>query len=257
MGATRDVYNDVNGNGQRDDADLFGYMMNSSFYAYQEAFGVETIIKNGDTLELGANTERLVSLVEKHYDFFFNSKGAYYVQSTATGKARADLFSNNQVLFIYDRLGTAVDVLRYTEVNYGILPMPKYAENEDYIAALTDRPYFVPITNPDLEITGIIIESMSAEGYKTVFPAYYEIALKDKFLQDQESVQILDMIYDCAVLSFSYMYEKYPGFSSAFTTLFNTSSPSADFASYYAKNEKSAQDRLDVIMQAFSEMGSK
>ena len=135
--------------------------------------------------------------------------------------------------------------------------MPKYAENEDYLAAMTDRPYFVPITNPNLEVTGILIESMSAEGYKTVFPAFYEIALKDKFLYDEESVQILDMIYDRAVLSFSYMYEKYPGFSQTFSTLFNTSTPSADFASYYAKNEKAALDRLDVIMQAFTDMESK
>ena len=39
------------------------------------------------------------------------------------------------VRFLHHRLGTAVDVLRYTDINYGILPMPKYAENEDYIAA--------------------------------------------------------------------------------------------------------------------------
>jgi len=254
----KDTYKDIDGDGTRSDKDLYGFAHNGAFYAYLDAFNVETMKKDGDKLVLNANTERVISLVEKHYDLFFNTQGARFIHGGKTGvNDRATLFSNGQLMFTYNGLSKAVDTYRYTEIDYGIVPMPKYNENEDYCASCNVRPCFVPITNDDLEATGIIIESMSAEGYRNNFPAYYDVALKDKFLYDEESVRMLDMIYDKCILSFSYLYEKYPGYSQVFSTLFNTDTPNKNFASYYASNEEAALSRIAEIEKAFTEMADR
>jgi len=255
------VYDDVNGNGEKDDEDLYGYIFNGSFYAYLEAFGVETMLKKDDGLELNANTPRMLEAVEKQYDLLFNNEGARFVfGAKADNKnTRADFFAAERLLFCYEALQRAVNEFRHTDVDYGILPMPKLNEqDETYTAACSERPFFVPITNPDLEVTGIIIEAMSAEGYKRNFPVYYEVALKDKFLSDENSAKMLDLIYENTLLSFSYMYEKNAaGFNQTFSKLFNIENPSKDFASYYAANEAAGLARIEEIETAFLELANR
>ncbi len=258
ISTTKDIYQDLNGNSTRDDEDLYGYASSGAFYGYLEGFDVEVIKKTDDGgLELDANNNKVITLVEKHYDWLYDSTGARHIFGATTGvNDKATLFANEKLVFTYGPIGDAFNTFRFSDVDYGLLPMPKYDENQaNYMAACTARPYFVPITNDDLERTGIIIEAMSAEGYKNNFPVFYDIALKDKYLYDEEAAEILDIIYENTVLSFSYMYEKNAsGFSQTISHLINTESPSKDFASYYASKEASVLARIDEIVEAFEKM---
>jgi len=161
-------------------------------------------------------------------------------------------FSTNRALFAFGEIFHAVDKYRYTDVNYGIVMQPKLDETqENYRAEYTDRFLLFPITASDTEFLGIIFEAMSAEGYKQIFPAYYEIALKQKFTFDDESVQVLDIINDVRVLDFSYVY--IPDINGILNTLLYER-PSKDFASQYAKSERSLNAKIDQLIKSYDKL---
>ena len=112
--------------------------------------------------------------------------------------------------------------------------------------------FSIPKTASDTDRTGVILEALSAEGYKQVFPTYYEIALKDKYLRDDESVKMLDLITASRTISFSYMYDNYGkaglGFGNCFTSAYKDS-----YATFYAAQENSVKARVADVVKAFTE----
>ena len=107
----------------------------------------------------------------------------------------------------------------------------------------------LPITTADAERTGIIVEAMSAEGYKNLIPAYYEMALKSKYTYDTDSVEMLDIMFANRVLSFSYMYHGPTNFQQIIN---NMLSSGGDFVSYYAKNEAGELDNIAKVNAYYS-----
>jgi hypothetical protein len=93
---------------------------------------------------------------------------------------------------------------------------------------------------------------MSAEGWKKVFPAYFEISMKHKFLADEESIEILDLIYSRSILDFGYVHNL--PFYMILDTLLNTSTPSRDFTSYYDRNFRAAERLLQSIEDKYNEL---
>ena len=253
---TKDVYTDVNGNGEKDADDFFGYAFTGPFYCSLEPFGIDAVTPDdAEILKLSINTPRTISAVEKMYELVFGS-GSFYdkdTESKAT-KLRDRMFKDGKCLFTYTELGMAIEEYRNSDVNYGILPMPKLDENQpNYIAGTTDKLGIIPTTNEDLERTGIILEAMSAEAYKKVFPAYYEVAMKNKFLQDEESVRILDLITETRVLSFSYIFMN--TFNQTLTELFyNAKTPNTDFTSFYEKRESIEVKSIAKLIDKFQGM---
>ena len=64
----------------------------------------------------------------------------------------------------------------------------------------------VPKTADKLELIGTVIEALNAETWKTVEYPYYEKVLKDRQLQHESNLQIMDMIYEGRVFDFGYVY---------------------------------------------------
>ena len=66
----------------------------------------------------------------------------------------------------------------------------------------------LPATTPieDYDAVGIIIEALSAGGYNNVKDVYFETALKQKYMYEAESLEMLDIINDRRVMDFWYVY---------------------------------------------------
>jgi len=249
---TKDIYRDVNGNGEKDGEDLYGYVFTGRYFCSIEPFGIQIVKKTGNTLELDVLSERTIKAVDMMYDLMIESKGTYYNNEHDT--ISVDMFSNGQCLIAYSQLGMARSHLRFSDVDYGILPFPKLDETQEtYYTGNHDRVFAVPTTAPNLDRTAVMIEAMSAEGWKKVFPAYYEIAMKNKYLSDEESIKILDLLYSTRVLDFTYVYGIYK-FNLMFDELFNTKNPSRDVVSYFEKNQNSVKKDLQKIEDKFNEL---
>ena len=163
-------------------------------------------------------------------------------------------FAQNKALVVPGLIDDAVKHYRFAEIEYGIVPYPKYNEaQKDYRSFATDEFFVIPITSRNPSRTGLIAEAMAAEGYKQIYPAYYEVALKVKYLHDDESVQALDIIVNSRTIEFSYTYDNWQGFGH-FINDFFTENPTRDFVSYYERRLPSAQGRVNQINDAFERM---
>lgn len=257
---TKNIYKDVNGDNIRDSGDIFGYITEGGCYGYLENFGVSTMEKdNEEVLVNGVKNsfEKMTSIIDKVYEWLINSDGAMM-----TDDANAhpfEEFVNKKLMIGHFELGEGLRQFINTDINYGIIPMPKYDVNQDnYYVSCVDHPMVIPNnqTEEQLDRTGMIIEAMSAEGYKNIIPAYFQTALKVKYFDD-ESVKMLDIIDQSKSMSFSFVYEE--------GTLINlslygmmckgaTSSPSNDFASYYEKRVTAFEKRISTIVEKFEDM---
>ena len=186
MGMTKQSYHDVNGNGEIDSDDRFGYVSMPFYYGIFEPFRVEPYRKDADgNLYYEVDLERTTQITEKFYDMIFGEGGYLYPSKDADYQDQVlRLFCEDRSLFFYGPLDNAAkNFSADADLSYGILPMPKLdASGEGYYGAAFDRPFVVPTTAEDrLDTIGIVIEALNAEGYKQVFPAYYEIAMKTRY----------------------------------------------------------------------------
>ena len=251
MGITKGAYQDLNSNQKPDEEDFFGFTVHQWFDGWMDSFDLESLTKDAEgELVIGINNQRTADIVDKMYTWIAETPDTFIVKGKVT---EADIFSADRALITYGEISTSYVRYRNTDIDYGMLPFPKYDENqEDYISFYTDRFFVVPKTAHDTDKIGFMLEAMSAEGYRTIYPAYYEIALKVKYTQDDESARILDVINASRKLSFSYCYDT-SGLNNIFGGMFSVSKPSHDFASFYAKKEKSALKRIEKIKAAYQD----
>ena len=111
-----------------------------------------------------------------------------------------DLFGNGQSLFWAEVLQHAQTMRQNYDLNFGIIPMPKYtADQENYHQYTTGYCCTVvcfPTTTKDkaLDVSSFVVEAMAIESVETVTPAYYDICLKGRYIDDAESAAMLDII---------------------------------------------------------------
>ncbi len=254
---TKDIYSDLDGDTVATSDDFYGFAFTGLFYGWLENFGIEAYkhTDNNTRVELDINNERTTTLIDKVKGWLYGGNEGVYYRPTHTSLydpgSYPYMFANGNCLFTYGSLYVLIDNLYDSQVTYGILPMPKFDENQEYYYGVCyDSPMWVPITVTDTERTGIILEGMSAEGYRTILPAYKDIALKNRYAVDTDSAEMLDIIFANRVLSFSYIYGGEYGFQGILNTLIP--SDTLEFASYYAQNEASQQAVLDEINEFYS-----
>ena len=245
------AYVDLNGDGTRDVGDQYGYASMTYYYGCMEAFNVEPYCKdeNGN-LYYNFDVEKNASLAEKYYNLLFGEGGFLNGEST-------NIFKDGRAMFLYETINTAVTTFSDSEVTYGILPMPKLDETQEhYYGGSTDRPIVVPITvqKDYLENIGIVVEALNAEGYKQVYPAFYEIAMKNRYADQTDDAKMLDIIHENVIISFTYLFGNYASsYNKMFSDLFNAATPNTDVASWDAKNAKPQKKYVERLQKFFTE----
>lgn len=99
----------------------------------------------------------------------------------------------------YIQLMYTTMMLRKGDLDFGILPTPKYDETQDkYYSYIHNKSSYtaVPKINSDLEKTGILLEDMAYYSYKIVRPDFFDIMLDGKVARDEESTKMLDYVYE-------------------------------------------------------------
>lgn len=97
------------------------------------------------------------------------------------------------------------------ESDFGLLPYPKLTETqENYystVAPYNSQFICVPLIQNDVERTGIITEALAYYGKEIVTPAYYDVNLIGQTARDEESADMLDIIFDSLVFDIGYYYQ--------------------------------------------------
>jgi len=196
------VTSDLNGDGKYDGDDQYGFLAQPKAVlpAFWIASGESTIKKDSDGelyFALPGN-ERFVNLIEHIFSITWDNNTWYVNQSTTNhDNLLRDMFKEDKGLF-FDIQVYFIEALRDMETDFGIIPYPKYDESQDkyYTRFETAYLFTVPVTNVELERTSAIIEALACEAAQIVIPAYYEVSLKNKFTRDDNSSEMLDLLFD-------------------------------------------------------------
>jgi len=85
----------------------------------------------------------------------------------------------------------------------------------------------------------------------TLLPAYYDIALKGKYVRDEESEEMLDLIFATKVFDLGWIYQIGAYNEDIMNQLRNNKK---DFASMYDKGLNKAERNMEKINEAIDEI---
>ena len=148
-----------------------------------------------------SKNEKAVNLLQKMIQFMSANPNLYYNESLIPNATIPDtLFSTGQALFHVQAFLHNVVNLRDMENNFSILPLPKLDENQSS--------YYAPVYGSTLAVIpktvlsdrydniGLLVEAMSRKTYENIIPQYKDVLLKHKTARDEESADMLDIIFD-------------------------------------------------------------
>ena len=196
----RAAVRDLNADGVINHHDQLGLVSFSHIKAItmMNGIGARYVIKDADDMpQLNMNTEGFISRFIALFDILTDGNWVYDSSRPDAPVHPNDLFLNNQALFWADILNWAT-TFRAMDSDFGILPMPKLNEQQEYYIAGVGIPHTmnIPITSTDLERTGIILEALSAESRITTRPVYFDTMLVNQVMnRDEESAEMLDIIF--------------------------------------------------------------
>ena len=249
---------DINGDGEFTENDQYGAMIwDDITMAVVNGAGIKCAEVDADgKIALTLNTERTINALDKYIPFGRDKTQCFQYQrhGSAADTLAIQMFSNNQAMF-FMQLMQMVPKLRDMDADFGILPFPKYdeAQTEYYNTVGSWHSVFfcMPFGNIDTDHSTILAEALACEGMYTVTPAYYEMTLKNKSARDEESAEMLDIIFETRVYDLGWYYQ-FGMYNEEVMNLFRLNYNAKEFSSMYASKEKKALDEVNKANEAFA-----
>lgn len=218
LSIAKDHYVDKDGNATASDGDFYGFVTGDTISVdpYMVAANIHMITKDPDSGEMVYNAaaiSNLSDLCDKLHLIYKNESTYVYKGATYDDVPYnyvIDHFTAGNALMIttmFLKMETNYDAL--AALSYGIAPMPKFDSiQQSYYSYVQDQVSCFGISavvgDADRqEMLAAVLEAMAYHSYKLVRPAYYETALSERYMQDPESKEVLDMIFDTLYFDFS------------------------------------------------------
>ena len=203
---------DLNGDGKFDKNDRFGYMSITHIWSpsFLASAGQQTVLKDENDLHyFGMDNEKFITVYKKLTEMMHTGNMLFEADDAGNHRLQDVMFPGNQALFWSEVVHWAT-ILRNMDADFGIIIHPKYDENQtDYQNFVGSPPVMcVPVTTPDLDKTGMILEALCYESTDTVIKAYYDVLLKTKISRDNESEKMLDIMFQNRFYSIADTYYK-------------------------------------------------
>lgn len=208
------VSNDLDGDGTITKNDVFGLLDGGGLGTeMSSACGVFNTAKNDDdTYTITLYDEKVLNIAEKVRAVYSNNK---YVKDYdeiwegADASGYSDLWEYARSFFATDHAlfcgGSAYLTSEFREMEspYGILPNPKYDENQtQYYSEVSSLAsiFAIPSTvrsdmsTASFDRTGMILEYMAAKSNEILLPKYYEEVLHKQRLDSTDDREMMDII---------------------------------------------------------------
>ncbi len=260
---------DVNEIGTADLEDRYGILGDDGMvYQFFAAGDAKYIVKDKDDMpEIAFNTEKNITMIQYYLeDILFDEQLTFNSSGSADGWASDTLFANDQGLFLMRPINTTEKLRATMESEFGILPLPKYSDDQkNYCSPVQcygGSVISVPLNAEDTSRTGIILEALSAESRYTVIPAFYDIVLKNKNTRDEQSKEMLDIILDTRIYDVGVFYDfaHFPndlimvtGKQESYSGISQTS----DIVSFYRQRENKLKNALEDLTETIEEWKTK
>lgn len=246
-----DLYTDVNGDGVKDENDLYGFAVSpgNPSDGWLTAFGqgIVDVDKTGK-ITINLITDKTISALEKMNRIHWEEQGVYNPGAWDLEMAR--MIVNRNAVFTLGIFNDARTKLAAMEDDFGVLPYPMWDEAQGmYYTGANDQ--FTVLVFPidtlasDYEYLGTILEALAIESAKTVRPAFYNSALKNRYSMDANTAQIIDIIMEGRRFDFSFQY----GNDILVPYMFRNQiiKKSNDIVSTYEKSQTTIETKLATI----------
>ncbi len=207
----KNAYIDLDGDSSMNENDQYGISgsWKETFWRFLSGSDVRFISKDSNSdpvFELPKN-EAAINKMLKIFDLF-TEKGIYYNPQTKDVHSVHDseeIFADGRLLFKTVNLFD-LEALRTCDIDIGILPCPKYDENqENYYAPSFGAEISVLLkTLPEerKENVGMLLEALAYDSNANILPEYKEVLLKTKYARDNESEEMIDIIINSISFDF-------------------------------------------------------
>ncbi len=203
---------------------------------------------------LDVDTERMTTIVDKVYNLYWNNPGC---RAHTSGLTERTIFVEGRSLLVTAAMENIASELSEMEDDFGVLPYPMLDETQDeYGTRVQDALslWCVPIDAKNPEMSAAVLEALAAQSYRTVTPAYFDVALKNRYSRDEETAEMMDLIQDSALINFEQLYNESIG-NPWFVLRTLMPQKSSGYASYWASNSKVIAKKLDLAVKQIQENG--
>ncbi|MBQ3928279.1 MAG: extracellular solute-binding protein, partial [Clostridia bacterium] len=209
-----DAYVDLDGDTKVSSGDIFGAQGGDDPVHFIFNGAGELFCRNtGDDkfLEYTFEKERCYDVVTDTLELLLYED--WYISDRTASVENA--FTNNQVLFDITRVET-VNKYRIMEQDYGILPIPLYddVQNGQYYSEISPHhdsvlaiPHTATANDEQEEAIGAALEELAYISHLTVYPVLYDVVISGKGTRDQESKEMLKIIFDSRVYDIGIIYD--------------------------------------------------
>lgn len=250
---------DLNGDGVMNLDDRYGYAYwqdaaFSLFYSTDNSFG--SIIDGKP--ELTFYTDHTVDVWNKLITFVSSEDTLAAIDYVEQLNWNVDglffnMLANHQILYGYTTIYNVI-MYRELETEFGILPNPKYDEaQQNYITAphaYGHTMMTVPVTISDSDRTGLLLEAFAAKSAELVTPAFYDKTLIGKSTRDEDSAEMLSIIFDNVRYDIChfFMWGSLPH-----KVMLAWNDKKTDIGSLYSRIEKAARSDMEKCASLFEE----
>ena len=203
------VTGDIDGNGTQDEFDRWGFTFwQDAIFSMMLGTGATVGKTDADGVPTYTATDpffvdaynKVLQLVDKQYS---------YNQTKDAQNGGYNHWAAGNALYYWGMV-RSVTGARDLEVDFGIIPMPKYSEEQEryyseanaYSTSLISVP--MTVVNPDR--SGLILEALAAYGKQEISPVYLDNLVMVKSVRDEDSAEMLQLIFDSQVFDVGYFF---------------------------------------------------
>lgn len=184
----------------------------------------------------------------------FNNEGGF-IPAGQTNHEDTSM-ANGNVLFYTQSLGYGQD-MKSSTVNYGVLPIPKYNEEQaDYRTCFANSASALAVcsnlSDQRAVMVSAVLEVLSAESYKQVIPVYYGTVLKGHYSREQADAEMYDKILSSFVFSFGFAWST--GSLGSISAIFRRLDSEYDIQNHIDSNRDYWEGLLDGLLVALGDI---
>ncbi len=202
---------DINGDGAMTKEDNYGILcQNDGQYYLLHSAGVKVGANNGGEMVFSMAEEKSINVLS---DIFALMNSDLYFNCHTHGVDIAGaikMFVENRGLFLIRPI-QSVFSMREMEADFGIIPVPKYYEDDDeYHTPTNVYPGIimcVPTNAKNTNYIGQLIDLLAYESSQTVMPVFYDMVLDSKLSRDDITSQMLDIVFDSRVYDLGFIWD--------------------------------------------------
>ena len=163
-------------------------------------------LQEDGTYTIGLTDERVGDAFSEYRAFILNFDTVFWGPNDSDLQPIRDAFAAGAVCFSDDDIYQAA-IYKASEVDYGIVPWPKYEEIDAFPSIIDSGTNTFGVlrntSEENLSRVGLILEALAVYGHVDVLPYYYETILCLQGSRDERTRDMLELVHDCATVDFA------------------------------------------------------